>query len=218
MLSITSKDSWLTEEDEIHLPNMRRTKTQKAAPEKGAGRLTGDGLVIVDGSLKPIAFNRGAEAILCDINGGPGQSEGWGTLPPDLLNLLKSQSQLDEAVMYLNARGHAYSCRAFVVKPRSNVITEPMLALYLTQETSVVNAVLQVGTEYHLTDREQEALIGVAMGLSSKELATRMNISPNTVKAFLRLIMIKMGSTTRAGIVGKLIDLTGRSSAQSTGR
>jgi DNA-binding CsgD family transcriptional regulator len=55
-----------------------------------------------------------------------------------------------------------------------------------------------------------EALIGVAMGLTSKELATRMNISPNTVKAFLRLIMIKMGVTTRAGIVGKLFDQNGQ--------
>jgi DNA-binding CsgD family transcriptional regulator len=33
-----------------------------------------------------------------------------------------------------------------------------------------------------------------------------MAISPNTVKAFLRLIMIKMGVTTRAGIVAKILD------------
>ncbi len=61
-------------------------------------------------------------------------------------------------------------------------------------------------SEYSLTDREKEALIGVAMGLTSKELAVRMKISPNTVKAFLRLIMVKMGATTRAGIVGRLLD------------
>ena len=70
----------------------------------------------------------------------------------------------------------------------------------------MVDAVHQVGVEYSLTDREQEALIGVAMGLTSKELAVRMKISPNTVKAFLRLIMVKMGATTRAGIVGRLLD------------
>jgi DNA-binding CsgD family transcriptional regulator len=32
-----------------------------------------------------------------------------------------------------------------------------------------------------------------------------MNISPNTVKTFLRLIMLKMSVTTRSGVIGKLI-------------
>jgi len=32
-----------------------------------------------------------------------------------------------------------------------------------------------------------------------------MNISPNTVKVFLRLVMLKMGVTTRSGVVGKLM-------------
>jgi Bacterial regulatory proteins, luxR family len=42
-------------------------------------------------------------------------------------------------------------------------------------------------------------------GLSSKEIADRMKISPNTVKATLRVVMIKMGVSTRSGIVGKII-------------
>jgi DNA-binding CsgD family transcriptional regulator len=41
--------------------------------------------------------------------------------------------------------------------------------------------------------------------LTSKEIATRLEISPNTVKAFVRLVMVKMGVTTRSGIVGKLL-------------
>ena len=42
-------------------------------------------------------------------------------------------------------------------------------------------------------------------GLSSKEIANRMDVSPNTVKTFLRLIMIKMGVSSRAAIVAKVI-------------
>ena len=86
-----------------------------------------------------------------------------------------------------------------------------MLALHIKREVSITDAVYQVGVGYNLTDREQEVLIGVSAGLTSKELAQRMNISPNTVKAFLRLIMIKMGVATRAGIVGKLLGQDGRS-------
>jgi len=41
-------------------------------------------------------------------------------------------------------------------------------------------------------------------GLTSKEIANRMGISPNTVKAFLRLVMVKMKVSTRSGIAGKI--------------
>jgi DNA-binding NarL/FixJ family response regulator len=42
-------------------------------------------------------------------------------------------------------------------------------------------------------------------GLSDKEIAERMKVSPNTVKAFLRLIMLKMEVTSRAEIVAKIM-------------
>ena len=45
-------------------------------------------------------------------------------------------------------------------------------------------------------------------GLSSKEIAYRMNISPNTVKAFFRLVMLKMEVSNRSGIMGKIIQAT----------
>jgi len=44
-------------------------------------------------------------------------------------------------------------------------------------------------------------------GLTSKEIADRMNISPNTVKAFIRQIMMKTRASTRSGIVGKVLPL-----------
>jgi DNA-binding CsgD family transcriptional regulator len=80
------------------------------------------------------------------------------------------------------------------------------MALFLQKDISIDDAVSRVAAEYALTEREQEAVRGISMGLSSKELAARMKISPNTVKAFLRMIMIKMGVTTRAGIVAKILD------------
>ena len=42
-------------------------------------------------------------------------------------------------------------------------------------------------------------------GFTNKEVGQRMNISPNTVKAFLKLIMMKMGVSTRSGIIGKTV-------------
>ena len=54
---------------------------------------------------------------------------------------------------------------------------------------------------YRLTKREQEALRGIALGLTTKELAERMQVSPNTVKSFVRLITVKMGVSSRAEIM-----------------
>lgn len=63
----------------------------------------------------------------------------------------------------------------------------------------------EVTERFHLTLREREMVGLLTFGLTSKEIADRMNISPNTVKTFFRLVMTKMGVSTRAGIVGKIV-------------
>jgi DNA-binding NarL/FixJ family response regulator len=56
--------------------------------------------------------------------------------------------------------------------------------------------------ERRLTPREQETVALLATGLTNKEISARMGVSVNTVKAFLRSVMLKLGVTTRAGVVG----------------
>jgi DNA-binding NarL/FixJ family response regulator len=65
-------------------------------------------------------------------------------------------------------------------------------------------AIDELAARYNLTRREQEALSGIAAGLTNRELATRMKISPNTVKAFLHILMIKMGLSTRADVAAAI--------------
>ena len=48
-------------------------------------------------------------------------------------------------------------------------------------------------------------MVHLMQGLTSKEIAQRMGISPYTVKTYVKLVMIKLGVTTRSGIVGKLV-------------
>lgn len=82
--------------------------------------------------------------------------------------------------------------------PAARVINQGYL---LRREFSLVDVGRQIAAESHLTEREQQGLMGISMGLSSKEVATQMKTSPNTVKAFLRLIMIKMETASRAGLI-----------------
>jgi len=164
-----------------------------------------EGIVIVDAGFRPIGIDAGAEAIFGGLRGN-GNSNGNHGLPQQVLDLLRSHDthESNGSPLYLTDGRCHYNCRVFVVRPA--VGAEPILALYLRREVSIVDAAHQVAVEYGLTDREEEALIGLALGLSSKEVASRMNISPNTVKAFVRLAMIKMGAKSRAVVFAKLLD------------
>jgi DNA-binding NarL/FixJ family response regulator len=61
------------------------------------------------------------------------------------------------------------------------------------------------GKEPSLTPRERQTVTLLADGLTNKEIATRMGVSVNTVKAFIRSVMLKLEVTTRAGIVGRIV-------------
>ena len=108
---------------------------------------------------------------------------------------------------FLSGSRH-YICRFFNVQlpaSKSNGPNASSLALLLERGSDANSAVLKICQQYHLTQRECEAVRLLAQGLASKEIAARMDISPNTVKVFLRLAMMKMGVTSRSGIMSKFI-------------
>ena len=110
-------------------------------------------------------------------------------------------------VAELRSGRRRYLCRAFSLNPYSkNSGGQESLALQFERTRQVTLNGSQLAERFNLTPREQQTLEYLIQGLTSKEIATRMHISPNTVKAFLRLIMVKMGVTTRSGIVGMLIE------------
>ena len=59
---------------------------------------------------------------------------------------------------------------------------------------------------FRLTPRELEIVHLLFKGLTSKEMAQAMSVSPHTIKTFLRLIMMKMSVSTRSGIIGKVVE------------
>jgi DNA-binding CsgD family transcriptional regulator len=99
-----------------------------------------------------------------------------------------------------------YRCRAFRVNPSAPGKLQPSIAVLLERRPEESISLEEVSERYHLTTREREVLYYlVGSGLTTKEIAARMGISSNTVKTFLRLMMFKMGVSTRSGIVGKAI-------------
>jgi DNA-binding CsgD family transcriptional regulator len=170
-----------------------------------------EGIVVVDLSFRPVAMDSGGEAILTQFDDLQlGRNSVW-RLPQEIERRLREDAPAYVATSadWNSASSGQYHWRAFLMKPQNAAISQPLLAIHIRQERSLIDAARQVCRGHHLTAREEETLVLIAMGLSTKQVADRMNISPNTVNAFLRLIMVKMGVTTRAGILGRLLDGSG---------
>jgi len=90
----------------------------------------------------------------------------------------------------------------------SNGSNNSSLALLLERSPEASAYILKICHQYHLSQREGEVVRLLVHGLATKEIAARMDISPNTVKVFLRHAMMKMGVSSRSGIMSKFIHLT----------
>jgi DNA-binding CsgD family transcriptional regulator len=175
---------------------------KKVPPSRSAA-----GFMLMDSLLNPISFNAEAIQILC--------------YPDKMAKLRRTDVFLAEKIRSTLLRGRPlvngpfvtefrsgrrhYFCRAFLVDAEANEPSRPSIAVLLERGPSGLIPLSQVSQQFNLTQREGEALAYLLQGLSSKEIANRMNVSPNTVKAFLRLIMIKTGVSSRSAVVGKIM-------------
>jgi DNA-binding CsgD family transcriptional regulator len=168
------------------------------------------GLVVVDSSLTTLAAN--AEAI--NILAFPHATENFGPMDRWLTgkvrsDLVKPKSTNPPAfVAEFRSARRTYLCRSF---PLNITLTSrppvgPALVLLLERKSNAGISTAQLCERFGLTPREQQTVQALLQGLTSKEIAERMKISPNTVKAFIRLVMVKMNVSTRSGIIGKLVE------------
>ena len=165
------------------------------------------GFLLVDASLNPVASNVEAIQILTFPN-KPERIKRLETFLADKVRsglVNRQSSEALEFVKEFKSGNRRYLCRTFQLETTVKG-ARPTVALLLERNSSGGTVALsQICKQFDLTQREKETVELLLQGLTSKEIATRMSISPNTVKAFLRLVMVKMGVSTRSGIVGKIV-------------
>jgi len=162
------------------------------------------GLLFLDLSLRPIALDRGAASILNSTRPEGVNPDTF--VPREIVNILRYRKPTDlpsENTSFHIGRSE-YSFRVFLLGA-SSALTQPILALHLEKVSSASDAVYEIATRYNLSEREREVLRGISLGLANKDVAEKLGISPNTVKSFQRLVMLKMGAKTRAGMIAKLL-------------
>jgi DNA-binding CsgD family transcriptional regulator len=174
---------------------------------------TRPGLIVVDASLNLVASNSEAIQILTF----PEQVDKLRHLDALVTNKIRSQLVERQSarppgfVDEFRSAKRTYLCRSFsldVTGSRNNGsagVPTGLQIVMLERKSNGAVTIAEIGQRFGLTARERETVQFLLQGLTSKEIAQRMKISPNTVKAFIRLVMVKMSVSTRSGIIGKIV-------------
>jgi DNA-binding CsgD family transcriptional regulator len=178
---------------------------RKAPAMKAA---SSDGFLLVDSSMNPIYASPEVARILMY----PQKAEGHRNLVDHLAKKLRSLQFAEQSsgtsttvIARFQSGKRLYLCRAFRVKGLDKGDSQGSVALFFERGAGKPISLAGISDKFHLTTREREVALHLIQGLTSKEIALRMKISPHTVKAFIRLIMFKMGVSTRSGIVVKVL-------------
>ena len=163
------------------------------------------GWLLLDAAFEPIYANDDVVELLTYPQ-SPREIESLDRFVAEQIRSVVFNDRSSPAPEFLSGK-RRYRCQAFSVKSSSADPSDATVVLFERGPRESID-VAQLAAAFHLTEREQEIVGFLVKGLTSKAIAARMHISPNTVKAFLRLVMVKMGVSTRAGIVGKIVKTT----------
>lgn len=163
------------------------------------------GILLLDSQLQLVHCNAESVSIL----GYPRQLENLPSLDavkPAIDGLLRSPSIPAPPDGFISGR-RQYLCRAFLLDSANGTTNghPPKFVVILERAVRAPQIDVARWSElYQLTARERETVVHLLKGLSTREIAGKMSISPSTVKSFLKLVMVKVGAATRTGIIAKV--------------
>jgi len=165
------------------------------------------GFLLLDSSLSIVSFNGEAVQILSYPDNVENLTSSGVLLTETIQSRLITQQASGESVFVKEFKSgrRTYFCRAFLIDSHAKEPGQPTTAVLLERGPSGLVLLSQVCQQFKFTQREREVLEYLLQGMSSKVIANRMNLSPSTVKAFVRLIMIKTGVSSRSAIVAKIM-------------
>jgi len=101
-----------------------------------------------------------------------------------------------------------YQLRVFSLKSHMGHDARPSLVILLERSHQAAIDLGRVAQKFRLTQRQTEALELLMLGHTTKEIACRMDISPNTAKTFLRSLMFKTGACDKSGVLAKILQFS----------
>lgn len=179
----------------------------KDPPASNSARPNSAGFLLLDDFLRPLYVNQEALAALA-YPASPSKNNGLDSLLGDRIQSLFSGSngsRQPEGNGFIKSGKRCYQLRFLSVRSSFTNGCKPAVAVLFERNRKANLDFSYLSGRFRLTQREVETVDHLAQGANTREIADRMKISPNTVKAFLRSIMMKMGTDSRAGIIAKIL-------------
>jgi DNA-binding CsgD family transcriptional regulator len=173
-------------------------------PHAQSGRKS-EGFLLLNAAMLPIFANRAAVEVLTYPQKPEDHQKNLEEFVTNRIRalLVAKDSYVPMIASEFFSGSRHYRCRAYRVHSMIRGDSEASLAVILERAGSPAFSLTHVSKRFHLSGREQEVMEYLLSGLTTKQIAAGMSISPNTVKAFLRMIMMKMGVSTRSAIVAQ---------------
>ena len=159
------------------------------------------GLLLIDRSRNPVYINSTARLV---ISYAVGKNRLSDTDIREVLREALADAREDSSLLTLISGRRKYACRNFVIEPHESTAQKAYEAIILERISRRQEQLRRIVQQYGLTPRERDVASLLMNGLTSKEIAQQLDLSAHTVKGYLHFIMMKLGVTTRSGIVGKL--------------
>ncbi len=182
------------------------------------------GFLLLDASLRPLFASEEALAIL-SYPEVPSRNKDFGnSLQSKIRSLLHSNGNHNghhngfspsKFLQEVASGKRRYQLRAFSVKSNLGIVRGPAIALLLERNHRGALNLESVAQKFRLTRRERETVDLLLQDLTTKQIASRMDISPYTVKAFLRSVMLRVRAENRTGIVGKILQASNTITGES---
>ena len=175
----------------------------EAALESASPLTNAPGLLLTTTRLEPVYAN----AVALQILGYPSLSPaGSSEICAIIRRVLRADHFMPRSTpsTFLSGR-RQYLCRAMLLDSRVSEAQTSLVALLFERRPRDGVALSELSRRFRLSPRESETVLHLVHGLTTKEVARQMSVSPNTVKQFVRIAMSKLGVTTRSGIVGKVL-------------
>ena len=162
-------------------------------------------IILVDADLEVLCLNADAVRVLSFPGGPAAAREGWHAIRSQILSVaLPGVSGPSAAFRNFVSGGRRYRCRVFPLEVPRSRHGAPSAVVVIERDLPAWFPTAESLARFHLTAREEQAVRFALSGLTNRQIAVEMGISPNTVKALLRLAMTKIGVSSRMGILQKL--------------
>lgn len=169
------------------------------------------GVVILDTSGEILFINEEAQSILStfDFNMNDADSQDPDSLNKAIVDIFKNSLGSLSAPMskcvYCPDSDSAYALRTLPLhKPE---LKNKSCILVLIEGVTIHRKfdMKVVRKQFGLTRREAEVTFCLTKGLTNKEIANALSLSPETVHDYVKQVMKKLDTSTRAGVVGKVL-------------